>query len=379
VAEGNAARQVTIVANDIGSVGGMERQLTELITGLLETGHEVTVLSWTCALPPHPGLRWIRVPGPSRPFAIAYPLFILLASLLTWRRGRGALHSTGAIVLNRTAVCTVHFCHHAVAELGGLNRASRSGLAYRLNARVTRRMSRLAERWCYRPGRAGRLIGVSEGVARELRRHFPTMRDRVAVIPNGVDTDEFRPLAASGKPAGSDRLRVLFVGSEWERKGLRLAIEALGDCPFATLTVVGEGDTTAYQALVESMALGDRVRFVGSTPDVASWYRRADVFLLPTAYETFSLVSYEAAASGLPLLVTPVNGVEDVLRDGVNGWFIERNAACIAGRLQALHADPELRATMGREARADSLRFSWSQVVERYEAIYRSTAANRAG
>jgi UDP-glucose:(heptosyl)LPS alpha-1,3-glucosyltransferase len=377
VAEGRAGTQVTIVANDIGPVGGMERQLTELITGLLERGHEVTVVSWTCALPAHPGLRWIRVPGPSRPFAIAYPLFVLLASLLVWRRGRGPLHSTGAIVLNRTDVCTVHFCHRAIAELPGLSRASRSGLPYRLNARVTRTMSRLAERWCYRRGRARRLIGVSEGVARELRRHFPQMRDRIAVVPNGVDTEEFRPPRPPRPSAGSE-LEVLFVGSEWERKGLRFAIEALRDCPFASLTVVGEGDAAAYRELAEGMSLGDRVEFAGSSSDVASWYRRADVFLLPTLYETFSLVSYEAAASGLPLLVTPVNGVEDVLRDGVNGWFVERDASRIAARLRALHADPELRAEMGRQARADSLRFSWSQVVESYEEIYREAAVGAA-
>ena len=82
--------EVTIVANDIGAVGGMERQLTELITGLLGAGRRVTVISWTCDLPEHPNMRWIRVPGPSRPFAIAYPVFLVLASLLVRFRGRGA-------------------------------------------------------------------------------------------------------------------------------------------------------------------------------------------------------------------------------------------------------------------------------------------------
>ena len=108
------AREVTIVANDIGPEGGMELQLRTLVGGLLAAGDRVTVLSWTCSLPPHPNLRWVRVPGPSRPFALAYPLFLALASLWLATRGRGTIvHSTGAIVLGRTDVNTVHFCHAA--------------------------------------------------------------------------------------------------------------------------------------------------------------------------------------------------------------------------------------------------------------------------
>jgi glycosyltransferase involved in cell wall biosynthesis len=365
---------VTIVANDIGAEGGMELQLTELIGGLLEAGHRVTVISWTCSLPPHPNLRWIRVPGPSRPFSIGYPCFLVLASLLVRLRGRGLIHSTGAIVLNATDVCTVHFCHRAVADLPGFSRSSRSGIAYRLNAGVVRLLSRAAERWCYRPGRARRLVAVSAGLERELNRHFPGMRARTSVIPNGVDTDSFRPAGETADRNGSgDRLIALFVGSEWERKGLRPAIEALAGCPEAELTIVGGGDSAAYGTLAEELGVADRVRFTGTTTDPASWYRRADVLLLPTAYETFSLVAYEAAASGLPLLVTRVNGVEDLLEEGENGWFIERDPEGIRDRLRELHEDPELRLRMGAAARAASLAFSWSRVVDRYRELYAAT------
>lgn len=368
---------MTIVANDIGPVGGMERQLTELVHGLLGAGHRVTVIAWSCSLEPHPELRWVRVPGPSRPFAIAYPLFLLLGSLLVVLRGRGVVHSTGAIVLNRTAVCTVHFCHRAVATLPTFSRASRPGLAHRLNARIAAVMSRLAERWCYRPGRARCLVGVSEGVARELRDHFPKMSERVLVIPNGVDTETFTPPAATATGGDGDRLEALFVGSEWERKGLRMAIEALADNPGTGLIVVGAGDTEAYRDLAVRAGAGERVRFVGATADVASWYRRADVFLLPTAYETFSLVTYEAAACGLPLLVTRVNGVEDLLRDGRNGWFIERDPDEIRERLRELQADRRLRDAMGRAAREDSLQYSWSRVVDRYRDLYADATRSR--
>lgn len=362
--------EVTIVANDIGPVGGMERQLTELIEGLLGAGHRVTVISWTCSLPSREGFRWIRVPGPSRPFALSYPLFLLLASVLVLVRGRGVVHSTGAIVLNRTSICTVHYCHHAAAELPTFSRASREGAAYRLNAWLARWMSRLGERWCYRRGRTRRLVGVSEGVAHELRRHFPKMQTCIRTIPNGVDTEAFRPPEEDEDADYQGRLEALFVGSEWERKGLGPAIEALDGNPGVDLRVVGDGDTEAYRALAERLGVAEQVEFAGSTADIAPSYRRADVFLLPTAYETFSLVTFEAAASGLPLLVTKVNGVEDLIRDGENGWFIARDPDDIRERLRILQADPGLRAAMGRTARSDSLQYSWARVIELYRDLY---------
>src|SRR5438445_10564531 len=94
--EANPPLPVTIVAHDVGTSGGMERQLGELVTGLLERGHRVTVVARRCELPPHTHLRWIRVRGPARPFALAYPWFFLIGSLLVWRRRQGLLHPTGA-------------------------------------------------------------------------------------------------------------------------------------------------------------------------------------------------------------------------------------------------------------------------------------------
>jgi glycosyltransferase involved in cell wall biosynthesis len=116
------------------------------------------------------------------------------------------------------------------------------------------------------------------------------------------------------------------------------------------------------------------VTFTGPTPDPRPFYAAADAFLLPTAYETFSLVTYEAAAAGLPLLVTRVSGVEDLLVDGRNGWFIEPDAERIAGRLGELAGDPERRRSMGDAAREDSARFDWQGVVESYDRLYRSLA-----
>jgi UDP-glucose:(heptosyl)LPS alpha-1,3-glucosyltransferase len=99
-------------------------------------------------------------------------------------------------------------------------------------------------------------------------------------------------------------------------------------------------------------------------------YAAADAFVFPTTYEAFPLVVLEAAASGLPLLVTRVNGVEEVLEDERSGWFITRDAADIARRLNAFRSDPELRRRMGLKARATVATYSWQSMADAYLDLY---------
>ena len=98
----------------------------------------------------------------------------------------------------------------------------------------------------------------------------------------------------------------------------------------------------------------------GPADQTAPYYACADAFLLPTEYEAFSLVTLEAAASGLPLLVPRVNGMDEILVEGRNGWFIDRDGDMIATRLEALRRDEELRVGMGQRAREDSAGFTFA-------------------
>ncbi len=368
---------ITLVAHAAGTLGGMERQLGELIAGLLAAGHEVILVARECGVLPHPRFRFVRVAGPKRPFSIAEPLFFMLGSLAVHRHRRGLLHTTGAVVFNRADLSTVHFCHRAFRASTRVSRTDRRELLYRLNARVARQQSRLAEFVCYRPSRIRRLVGVSQGVTRELERYFPEMESRVSTVPNAVDREAFAPNSAVRDRVRNDRgiasgeLVALFVGGEWERKGLEPAIQALAAAPTWTLWVIGSGDEHRFRGIARASGVASRVVFLGSQPDPAPCYAAADAFVLPSAYETFSLATYEAAAAGLPLLVTRVNGVEDLLVDGENGWFIARESHVIAERLQALRARPALRERMGRRARDASLPYQWPAAVHAYIDLYR--------
>jgi glycosyltransferase involved in cell wall biosynthesis len=387
------AGDVTIVANDVVPIGGMERQLTELVTGILRRGVRVTVIARRCELPPHPQLRFIRVPGPGRPFVIAFPWFFLVASLLTLRHRRGLLHTTGAIIFNRAELSTVHHLHHATHATGGFVSRSRDSLPHRLNARCAEPMKRVGEQWCYRPAVTGHVVGDSLGLARELTEHFPRMAVRASVIPLGVDHGRGDD-SSSQREAIRAELSVppgqhlaLFVGGDWERKGLRLAIEAVARTRDWHLLVVGSGDIAGSRRIAATAGSEARTHFAGTPPRTGPYYAAADAFLLPTAYETFSLVTHEAAAAGLPLLVTRVSGVEDILVDGVNGWFIDREPAHIADRLNAVGMDAELRRHMGDASRHSVEGFTWAATVDAYHSLYAriggwpppSSAATAAG
>ena len=79
--------------------------------------------------------------------------------------------------------------------------------------------------------------------------------------------------------------------------------------------------------------MGGAVHWLGVVSDVQAVFKLADAFVLPSSYETFSLVTFEAAASGLPVLATAVNGVRELIRDGENGFLIDIEPAGIAARL----------------------------------------------
>ena len=377
-----APRDVTIVAHDIGSVGGMEHALAELVLGLQALGDHVTVIARTCALPASRALTFHRVRGPSRPLALAHPWFMLAGSLAVRRWRRGVTQATGAIVLNRVDVIAVHYCQQV-----GPATPSRATRLFRAHASFVGRWNRIAERLCFAINRSAVFVGVSEGVADEVRSYYPRLADRVTSIPNGVDTEVFAPGRRSAEARalrqklgiGDDRLVAIFVGSEWERKGLEALIRALALTTGWDVVVAGSGDRKRYELMADSLGVGGAVHWLGVSHDVQLAYEMADALVFPTSYEAFSLVTLEAAASGLPILATAVNGVSELLTDGQTGFQITREPSVIAARLAQLAADPDLRKQMGDAARRSALDFRWDTMAARHQQLYERIAGRGTG
>jgi glycosyltransferase involved in cell wall biosynthesis len=166
-----------------------------------------------------------------------------------------------------------------------------------------------------------------------------------------------------------------FVGGEWERKGLGVALQALSKAPEWDLVVAGRGDEAHYREAADSLGIGGAVRWLGVVREIGAVFALADAFVLPSSYETFSLVTFEAAASALPIVATPVSGVRELLEDGKNGFLITRDPGLLAQRLTQLAADPQLCERLGRAARESSLRFGWDVMVREHDRLYSGLAA----
>jgi UDP-glucose:(heptosyl)LPS alpha-1,3-glucosyltransferase len=370
-----SAREVTLVAHHVGPVGGMERILSELALGLRRRGHAVTVIAYACDLPPASGVTFRRVRGPSRPFVVSYPWFMLAGTIAVRRWRRGLVLAMGAIVLNQVELIAVQYCQQV-----GPATPSRTSWPFRLNAKASALLGRVAERVCFPLNRPRRFVCASEGVAEEIREHFPKQADRAMTIPNGVDIDAFAPGSRREEALAlrerlniaPDRRVAIFVGSEWQRKGLEPVIQALARASGWDLLVVGNGDQVRYRAVADEAGVGDAVHWLGVSRDTAPLYQLADAFVFPTSYEAFPLVALEAAASGLPILATPVNGVRELVNDGANGFLISRDPSDIARRLQQLADDPGLRERLGSAARRSALEYSWEKMVARHHELYAS-------
>jgi glycosyltransferase involved in cell wall biosynthesis len=134
----------------------------------------------------------------------------------------------------------------------------------------------------------------------------------------------------------------------------------------------GEHDlVTAYQARVKHMGLSSHVQFAGMQQDIRPYLWAADAFAFPSFYEAFPLVAIEAAAAGLPLIVTPISGVEEFLSDGKNGILVEQTPEAVADGLKRfLLLAPEARRAMGRQAQQDVERYRQERFVAAWRGLY---------
>lgn len=217
-----------------------------------------------------------------------------------------------------------------------------------------------------------------------LRRTYPRVRPRMVVIGNGVDVVRYRPSTAGRDEfrgtlgVGPDDVVALFVGHEFDRKGLPAVLEAMRGLPETLhLVVVGGTADMVDGAREAARALGvdARVHGVGRVADPRPYFHASDFFVFPSAYESYGLVVLEALACGLPVVATPVGCVPDVIVDGVNGFIISRDPGCVrSGMARMLEAD---RTTMALRARTAAEAHSWAEVAGRYLRLFDEILAEK--
>jgi glycosyltransferase involved in cell wall biosynthesis len=350
----------------------------------LAAEHEFTVFAVEFENPCPQKIQFVHVPSPTRPLALLFVVYHVMAALcyLLYRvRGGARFDHIQALESNLAFgdFLYSHFCHRMYLK----NHWSKSGAKglrgwFRW---VDHTLHAWMELFTY--PRATQVVVPSRGLARELKAAFPYIENKLTVLPNPVNLQRLQVPADFDRQAFRNRLGIeprdvvgLFVAlGQFERKGLPLLLQALatpGMEGIKLIVVGGEADLIArYNLEAAKYQLGERVIFAGMQSDVRPYLWSADVFVFPSLYETFSLVTYEAAASGLPIVVSQLYGVEDLVQDGDNGFLIETSVAGVREGLQRLLAlSPEARVAMGQRARLAASACSEEHFVDAWRAFY---------
>lgn len=221
--------------------------------------------------------------------------------------------------------------------------------------------------------RAARVVVLSGEWEQKLAARLPG--SRLAVIENGVAEP---PFIEASKITGE--IIVLFLGNLSQRKGvwdLVACAKALPPGVYLAL-VGGEEDPGIAEKLREYLVrenLEDRVKLVGPTVGKAKirWLRSADIFVLPSYAEGVPISMLEAAATGLPLIVTPVGGIPSVLSDGEHAIFVQPgDRDALVNAISRLAKTPVLRAKLGTAARKHVLeQYGIEQTASKYLNLYR--------
>jgi len=218
---------------------------------------------------------------------------------------------------------------------------------------------------------------------------------RVEVHPYGVDTERFHPgrepALREGLRIASGELVAIFVSRldpAHHFKGLPILLDALARArPHRwRLVVAGEGSLrTGFERLAASLGIADRVHFAGDVgdTDLPAYYRAADVHVCPSTAgaEAFSLVSLEAAASGIPTVASSLPGVRTVVVDGATGLHVAPgDSISLGAALDSLAERPAWRTGLGHAARARTeADFQWDPAVVRLEQTYREALGSSRG
>jgi D-inositol-3-phosphate glycosyltransferase len=254
----------------------------------------------------------------------------------------------------------------------------------------------------HREDAEAQVIGCSDAItascaaeADDLVAHYGADRSRIELVPPGVLHAFFSPgdrtaaRLAVGIEAG--RPTLLFVGRIQPLKGLDVAVEALALLrqrhPGAQLVVVGgasgadgPGEVARIHELIARRGLFDAVQFVEPQPHhmLSTWYRAADVVVVPSRSESFGLVALEAAACGVPVVAADVGGLRTLVEPGRTGYLVAgRDPAGYAAAAARVLDAPAHAAALSRGASEMAAGYRWSTTAARLRRLYADLTARQ--
>lgn len=352
-------------------IGGIERQIEGLATALNASGHEAHVITTTPARDgSDPGplvvhrLPYARLDPPG----VALPNFARLPGLrrLFQREGYDVVHAHGLF---------------SILALGGVVAASRLGLptVFTLHSLVRPAVLPAARAVFAIWGRRATIVtAVSRAAAVDAAR--VTARSDIRVVPNGVDLEWWR--GPDVEPGGR---RVVCVMRLARKKSPLTFVRAIprvlaaAGTPEPTFVLVGDGpERGTIEREARRLGVGHHLETLGALAPahVAAELRRASVFALPAASESFGLAALEARCAGLPIVAMRAGGIPEIVADGRQGLLAESEEE-FAEALARVVADDDLRRRLRGAARDGLGRFAWEAVVSSHLDVYEQALGAR--
>jgi glycosyltransferase involved in cell wall biosynthesis len=293
-----------------------------------------------------------------------------------------------AAELKRLKPDVVHVHSRRGADLYGGFAAALTGIPAVLTRRVDAPEPRALARLKYRPYRA--VVALSRAIEQQLK-DSGVPRERITLIPSGVDTQRYRPDAAARErlraafALRADALVVGVVAQLIERKRhswlFALLPTLLREFPQLTVVCFGRGPFEGrLRAELGERGLASRVVLAGFRPDLPALVPGLDLLAHPAGREGLGLALLEAASAGVPVVACAVGGVPDVVSNGETGVLVPRGDAATFGQaLRALLASPDERARLGAAARRHvERRFDTARLVAAHHSLYTRVLGERA-
>ncbi|MFC6423053.1 glycosyltransferase [Ornithinimicrobium tianjinense] len=348
----------------------------------LDLGHDVRRFG-----PHEAGCAFLAAPAPGvrgRARHAARVIWFSTVGTIRARRAVRALPEGAVSICHNDALAGDVYVNHGVLTSA---MKARGHFAWRMMRNPLHLITTVRDLYRYRAGVHQVVVNLSDSDCRTLVGSYGLPRERAVVIPNGVHLARFVPASPSERDSARQALGIprdvavaVFVGHEFERKGLPLLLAAASDLPDHHVVVVGGTPQQIDSARADlSAEVAARVHWTGRIPDPRRALAASDVLVLPSAYEANPLVVLEALASGLQVVATPVGSVPDTLVNDDVARVVDLSVDGVRNGLRALAASRRVTPRIELQARARdrAAPTSWDRVAQSYLDLFENLRPRR--
>jgi len=372
--------KLCIITSNVGKGDGQARVNYEIVKAAIQRRYKVTLVATQVApdLKDNELIDWVYLSVKNMPIGLMREIVFTQQSDSWLQRHHhkfDVVMACGAVTSKKTDVNVVHFVHGTWLKSPFHTSRVNKNL-YGAYHWLYTSLNSYWEKQAFK--KAKTLIAVSETIKQELI-SVGIAEEKIEVVLNGVDLNEFSPLVLGRKQFGlPDKVDLaLFVGDfRTNRKNLDTVLKALVNVPNLHLAVVGNAEKSPYPQLAKQLKVDKRVHFLGYRSDVAKIMQAVDFFVFPSRYEPFGMVVTEAMASGLPVITTAVSGVAAVITPEC-GIVLSNSEdiQALKDALVSLTSNSELRIQMGQTARAIAEQHSWESKANNYIDLFERLGA----